>query len=168
MVTRSGRALALLLCIAAAAHLPAQAPGAATNAVVYNATARPLRIEHATSISTLQAGAGLWTPLDVQISSDIASWTIENARSLCSPVGGMGDGGPLGHVVRARSPQGKQASCVPDAVFRCIGVGIDNHGLKLVRIDPLDCLVLATSSDDFVDTGLAQVRDSLKTGPRLP
>lgn len=167
---RRGPALALLACIAAAGEtLPAQAPAAATIAVVYNATTRPLRVEHGTSVSTLQAGAGRWSPLDVQIASGGASWTIEDARSICSPVGGMGDGGPLGRVVSARSPRGwHQDSCVPDAAYRCIGIGIDDDGLKLVRIAPLDCLVLATSGEAFLETALAQVRDSLKAGPRLP
>lgn len=167
---RPGQALSLVLCIVAAWHpLQAQAPAAATIAVVYNATTRPLRVEHGTSSSTLQAGAGRWSPLDVQIASGGASWTIEDARSICSPAGGMGDGGSLGRVVSARSPRGwHQDSCVPDAAYRCIGVGIDDDGLKLVRIAPLDCMVLATSGDVFLETALAQIRDSLKAGPRLP
>lgn len=167
---RSSQVFALLLCITAAANpLRAQAPAAATTAVVFNATTRPLSVERGGSKSSVLPGAGLSIPLDVQITSGAASWAVEDARSLCSPVGGMGDGAPLGRVVTARSPRGwHQDSCVPDAAFRCIGVGIDDHGIKLVRIASLDCMVLAISDSDFVETAVAQIRDSLQTGPRLP
>lgn len=169
-VSRPGQALSLVLCIAAAwSPLQAQAPAAATNAVVYNATTRPLRVERGTLNSTLQPGTGLWYPLDVQIASGGASWTIEDTGIPCSLVGGMGDGGPLGRVVTARSPRGwHQDSCAPNVAVSCIGVGIDDHGLKLVWMASLDCFVLATSGDLFLGTALAQVRDSLTTGPRLP
>lgn len=169
-VTRSGRALTLLLCITAAWNpLQAQATAPASYAVVYNATTQPLRIQRGTLNSTLKAGAGLWSPLVVQIASGGASWTIEDVGSPCSPVGGQGDGGPYGHVFTARSPPGwHQDSCAPNTAFPCVGVGIDDHGLKLVPMSSLYCLLLATSGEFFLETALDEVRGALKTGPRLP